>query len=278
MIPIHDNIRPRHTPWVNYTLIAICSVVWLVQVALGSGVNQMIERWGLVPVRLVSPSDTTLIINQQVLVETDIGPQVATVQRTIDRAAVPDWLTLVTCVFLHGGWLHVIGNMWFLHIFGDNVEDRLGHGLYAALFVGTGVFAGMTHLATNLDSPIATIGASGAIAGVMGAYLILYPKSQVMAVVPLVFFFPLIVVPAPLFLIVWFGMQFWNGTASIAESSSGVAWWAHIGGFIAGVLVALGLVSLNKAEPPVEEEAFNVRGIGMFRGQQASRDDLNRFE
>jgi membrane associated rhomboid family serine protease len=166
---------------------------------------------------------------------------------------------------LHGGWLHFIGNMWFLHIFGDNVEDRLGHGLYAALFVGTGIVAGMTHLVTNLESPIVTIGASGAIAGVMGAYLILYPKAQVLAVVPLVILFPMIVVPAPVFLLVWFGMQFWNGATSFVAGAGGVAWWAHIGGFAAGLAVALGLINLDKTEPPVDEPKFLAdKGIGFY--------------
>ncbi len=272
MIPIHDNIRPRRTPWVNYALIVICSLVWILELAAGPKVNSLIERWGLVPARLVTPADTTLIVTGPVIVETQSGPQVAETRRIMEKAAVPDWVTLITCIFLHGGWLHVIGNMWFLHIFGDNVEDRLGHGLYVALFVGTGIVAGMTHLVTNLNSPIATIGASGAIAGVMGAYLILYPKSQVLAVVPLVIFFPMIVVPAPLFLVIWFAMQFWNGTTSFVAGSGGVAWWAHIGGFLAGVFVALGLISFDKTEPPVEEPSFSVPGMGMYRRNRALED------
>ncbi len=161
------------------------------------------------------------------------------VERELPPLPFSPWLTLLTCTFLHGGWMHVLGNMWFLHIFGDNVEDRLGHFGYLAFYVGCGIASSAAHLMLNASSTMPTIGASGAIAGVMGAYLYLYPRANVVALVPIFFFLQVLVVPAPLFLIVWFAMQFFEGTFAItSQSTGGVAWWAHIGGFAAGFVVA----------------------------------------
>ncbi len=245
MIPLHDNIRATTFPWVNCGLIAACSLVWIMQLRAGREVDTMIERWGLVPVRLVTPSDVQLIEERPVWVQTPFGPQVAMVKRELLAAGISDWFTLLSCIFLHGGWLHFLGNMWFLHIFGDNVEDRLGHLTYLLMYIGAGVFASVLHLVVNSDSAAPTIGASGAIAGVMGAYLLLFPRSRVLSLVPLIVIFTMIEIPAPVFLVVWFVMQFWNGTASIADGADGVAWWAHIGGFAAGFLIALGLTSVT---------------------------------
>ena len=155
---------------------------------------------------------------------------------TVDPAA--NAVTVVTAMFLHGGWLHVLGNMLYLWIFGDNVEDRLGHGRFLFFYVGCGLVAALTQVALSPESTVPTVGASGAIAGVLGAYLISFPRSRVVTFVPL-FIFPWIVeIPAVAYLIIWFAMQLLSGVASLgqAEMLGGVAWWAHIGGFVAGLL------------------------------------------
>jgi hypothetical protein len=143
-------------------------------------------------------------------------------------------------MFLHGGWMHLIGNMLYLYIFGDNVEDRIGHFPYLIFYLLCGITAALTEVYFQQTSSAPLIGASGAIAGVLGAYFLLYPKSRVMTMIPLFVFFPIIEVPAYVFLGVWFVMQFLQGTMSAfggGEASGGVAWWAHAGGFVAGAVL-----------------------------------------
>jgi len=151
------------------------------------------------------------------------------------------WPTILTSMFLHGGWLHIIGNMWFLWIFGDNIEDHLGHFRYLLFYLACGIAAAVTHIVFNLSSNEPTVGASGAIAGVMGAYVILYPRARVLTLVVLIVFFTFWWIPAWVFLGYWFLIQFLSGAAmSIAETSrstGGVAFWAHVGGFVTGVLL-----------------------------------------
>jgi membrane associated rhomboid family serine protease len=156
----------------------------------------------------------------------------------------PLWPTLatgLTSMFLHGGWIHLLGNLWFLFLFGDNVEDRLGHVNYLLFYVAGGLVAAASHLVFNLHSPVPTVGASGAIAAVLGAYAILYPRASVLTLVPVFLFFRVISLPALLVLALWFVMQIFIGTLSIGASAGGVAWWAHIGGFLFGLAVALPL-------------------------------------
>jgi len=147
----------------------------------------------------------------------------------------------LTSMFLHGGWLHIIFNMWFLWIFGDNIEDHLGHFFYLVFYLVSGFAASVAHILLNINSNVPSVGASGAIAGVMGAYLVLYPKARVLTLVPLIVFFTFWWLPAWIFLGYWFLLQFLSGTAtSIAETSSsagGVAFWAHVGGFVAGIVL-----------------------------------------
>jgi membrane associated rhomboid family serine protease len=165
------------------------------------------------------------------------------------------WLTVLTSMFLHGGWLHILGNMLYLWIFGDNVEDRLGHVRFAAFYLFCGAAAALAHVYINPGSKVPTIGASGAIAGVMGAYFVLYPRSRVLALIPLFIIWEIVEVPAIFFLGLWFLMQFFAGVGSISDSpdSGGVAFWAHIAGFAAG---SLAVVALRKPsadtgrEPP----------------------------
>ncbi|MSR59916.1 MAG: rhomboid family intramembrane serine protease [Planctomycetaceae bacterium] len=143
-----------------------------------------------------------------------------------------------------------VGNMWFLHIFGDNVEDRFGHVGYALFYLASGILASGTHLLSAPQSTVPTIGASGAIAGIMGAYLVLYPRAKVVTILPIFVFIQTIVVPAPLFLGFWFLLQIYEGTTS-GSGGAGVAWWAHIGGFAVGMITAWLLEKTGIASPPV---------------------------
>ncbi len=150
------------------------------------------------------------------------------------------WVTVFTSMFLHGGLLHVAGNMLYLWIFGDNVEDRMGHGRFLVFYLLCGVAAALAQTITAPDSVVPMVGASGAIAGVMGAYFVLYPKSRIVTLIPLFFFFQVIEVPAILFLGIWFLMQFLSGVGSIVTTTGGgpaggVAFWAHVAGFVAGI-------------------------------------------
>jgi membrane associated rhomboid family serine protease len=232
MIPLHDNIPSRRTPVVNYALIGVTSVAFFLQLTQDPKEPNYVETYGMIPARVTHP-------DQEVIVkDVAITPDGET--KTIDRPAAPSavapWLTLLTCVFLHGGWMHFLGNMWFLHIFGDNVEDCFGHVQYLLFYLGCGVAASAMHLATGPNSPVPTIGASGAIAGVMGAYFLLYPRAMVLTLIPLFVIFYTAVIPAYIFLGVWFVIQLLQGFVTISGTvAAGVAWWAHIGGFVAGL-------------------------------------------
>lgn len=265
MFPLHDNIPPRSTPWVTYCLIAACSAAFLVQMAAGPKGNELVERWGMVPARLLQDGtrDGELMTVEAQIVETRQGYRQVTRERPLLPAAMGDWLTLLSCMFLHGGLMHFAGNMWFLHIFGDNVEDRFGKIPYLLMYLGSGVAAGVAHLVTNAHSTIPTIGASGAIAGVMGAYILLYPKAVVQTVLPLPIIFTTFAVPAPVFLGIWFVLQIVQGY-STSDVGSGVAWWAHVGGFLAGAVAAMGLIVLHLARPPVEEHRPGMARWGFY--------------
>jgi membrane associated rhomboid family serine protease len=202
MIPLRDIIPSRTTPVVTIALITVNVLVFLYELSLGSAVDAFTLYWGLVP-------------------------------------AAFSWVAVFTSMFLHGGFLHVAGNMLYLWIFGDNVEDRMGHGRFLLFYVLCGVAAALAQTITAPDSVIPMVGASGAIAGVMGAYFVLYPKSRIVTLIPIIFFFQVIEVPAILFLGVWFLMQFVSGLGSIvnvaAGSTGGIAFWAHVAGFLAGI-------------------------------------------
>ena len=203
MIPLRDIIPSRTTPVVTIVLIAVNVLVFLFELSLGRNVDQFTLYWGLVP-------------------------------------AAFSWVTVVTSMFLHGGFLHVAGNMLYLWIFGDNVEDRMGHGRFLVFYLLCGVAAALAQTISQPDSVVPMVGASGAIAGVMGAYFVLYPKSRIVTLIPLFFFFQVIEVPAILFLGIWFLMQFISGLGSIVtvatgQAAGGVAVWAHVAGFVAGI-------------------------------------------
>lgn len=264
MIPLRDNIPSRTTPIVNYALIAACSLVFALQLVESESPG-LVERFGMIPARLTD-SDRPIETRERVVVRTPVGLQIRDIVRETPPSTFSPWWTLLTCIFLHGGWLHVVGNMWFLYIFGDNVEDRCGHVGYLLLYFASGIAASLAHLATNVDSTVPTIGASGAIAGVMGAYMLLYPHAMVLTLVPIVFILEIVVLPAYVFLAVWFVMQFFQGTLSIvATEAGGVAWWAHIGGFVAGLLLVRLFRKSGRLRPGVELRLPNAERFGHYR-------------
>jgi membrane associated rhomboid family serine protease len=200
MFPVADVIPSRSRPHVTIGLIALNAAVFLTELLLGDALPRVILALGLVP-------------------------------------AFFSWPDVLSSMFLHTGWLHFLGNMLYLWIFGDNVEDRMGRGRYLALYLACGTAAALGHVAFDPASVTPTIGASGAISGVMGAYFVLYPRSRILTAVFLIVFFDLVEVPALFFLGIWFLMQLFSGIGSIgAHAAGGVAIWAHVIGFAAGAL------------------------------------------
>jgi membrane associated rhomboid family serine protease len=244
-------------------MIGICTLVFLLQLADDPTAEaSLVEKFGMIPA-LVRHPDKPVTIREKHL---DPARQRIIVEEREITAAINPWLTLVTCIFLHGGWMHFLGNVWFLHIFGDNVEDRLGHVGYLIFYIFCGVMASVAHLVTNAGSTVPTIGASGAIAGVMGAYFLLYPRSMVTSVLPIFVFIQVVVLPAPVFLGIWFLIQFVQGAASVTSvESTGVAWWAHIGGFASGAAIAAGLRAIGETSPPVEQRRPGTDHTSMYR-------------
>src|SRR5271165_3724177 len=235
MIPLKDDAPRVSTPYVNYTLLVLNTLVFLFELWVGlqgrRAVDLFVYQFGVVPARLA------VVVFNQGYVPWNLISQLGT--RYIPPMAAI--LPLFTSMFLHGSWLHLIFNMLALWIFGDNVEDYLGHSLYLAFYLLCGVAAALFHSALNLGSTIPTVGASGAIAGVMGAYFLLYPRARVLTLVIPFFFWFFVWLPAWVVLGYWFVAQFLSGAAtSIAAhsgSSSGIAFWAHVGGFLAGMLL-----------------------------------------
>lgn len=255
MIPLRDNIPSRTVPIVNFAIIGITTLVFFVQLAdQRDGRAELVESFGMIPKRVFHP-DQAVSRTERVAMVNRFGEVVEVVEQSRELAPTPfnPWLTLLTCIFLHGGWMHFLGNMWFLYIFGDNVEDRIGHFGYILFYMLAGIAASAAHLLSAPASDIPTVGASGAIAGVMGAYFLLYPRAKVVSIIFIVFFIEVLVLPAPVFLAVWFIIQFFQGLWSITSvQTTGVAWWAHIGGFVLGFLVAAVLRGVGETRPPVE--------------------------
>ncbi len=213
MIPLRDTQPSRSTPVVTVAIIVVNVLLFLYQVSLDRfSLNHFIMEYGVVPDRL-------------------------------------HYSSLLTSMFLHGGWMHLIGNMWFLWIFGDNVEDILGHGKYLVFYLLAGVVAALAQVVFTPGSRVPMVGASGAIAGVMGAYMIKFPHSRILTLIPVIVFFTTVEVPAFFMLLYWFAIQFFSGVGSIAYShvsQGGVAFLAHVGGFIAGIVLIL---SMRTREP-----------------------------
>lgn len=205
MIPLRSS-EPHYTrPTVNLALIAINVLVFFYELSLGNGyrLNHFIAQYGIVPDRL-------------------------------------NLASILTSMFIHGGFLHILGNMWFLWVFGRGVEDVLGHGKYLFFYLLCGVAAALAHILINAGSTVPTVGASGAIAGVMGAYLITFPRARIITLVLLFIFITTVDIPAAFLLLYWFAIQFFNGVGSVgySQASKGdVAWFAHVGGFVAGIVL-----------------------------------------
>ncbi|HVH31383.1 MAG TPA: rhomboid family intramembrane serine protease [bacterium] len=208
MIPLRDTVPARSFPLVNWLLIALNVLMFILILSLRSNAEGLVAALGLVPKRLL----------------TDPQPW--------------EFVTPFTAMFLHGGWAHLIGNMLALYVFGDNVEDRMGSGRYLVFYLLCGLVAAFAHVVVNAESAVPTIGASGAISGVLAAYLVFYPASRVITLV-LLFFLPWFVeIPATIYLGFWFLSQLWNGVFTVVkgqQAMGGVAWWAHVGGFVAGL-------------------------------------------
>jgi membrane associated rhomboid family serine protease len=219
MIPIRDDTPRFSTPYVTYFIIALNTVVFLFELSVGGqghrALNDFVYQFGVVPRHF-----------ERVLAAWPASSLAGLL------------LPILTSMFLHASWLHIIGNMWVLWIFGDNIEDYLGHLTYLLFYIASGFAAAVAHILLNAGSNVPSVGASGAIAGVMGAYFVLYPRARVLIWFPPIFFFHL---PAWLVLGYWFFVQFLSGAAtSIAETSQtsgGIAFWAHVGGFMAGIVL-----------------------------------------
>ena len=264
MIPLRDNIPAATTPIINYLIIGLCTVVFLFQAGESDDPREpgLIERYGMIPARITHPGEPIELLigfTQKTtregipLVDQNGQPVGEPVYRQAVPSAVAPLLTLLTCIFLHGGWLHFLGNMWFLWIFGNNVEDRFGHMVYLGFYLLGGIGASLSHYVTDMNSTIPTLGASGAIAAVMGAYMLFYPKARVLTLIPIFIFIQLLWLPAPLFLGIWFVIQLVQGVGQISlAATTGVAWWAHIGGFAFGAAVAWFTHKIHVDRPPVE--------------------------
>lgn len=210
MFPLYDTVRSRRFPFINWMLILLNGLIFYYEITLGEDrLNRFILNWGLIPAQLTSNY-------------------------------AESWLTVFTSMFLHGGWLHILGNMWTLFIFGDNIEDRMGHGNYLVFYLLSGAAAAILQSVLMPASQVPMIGASGAIAGVLGAYLILYPRARIASLVPILFIFTLVEIPAVIYLGIWFVLQLFSGWSALqGAASGGIAWWAHIGGFVFGVITVL---------------------------------------
>lgn len=214
MIPLRDENPTRTTPYVNHALVAVNIAVFAYQIFLSTDLGAeatqtFIQRLAVTPALLLSPS-------------------------TWGQTVIPAPLTLFTSMFVHGGIMHLAGNMLYLWVFGDNIEDMLGHGNYLLFYLACGLGAAVSQVAIDPGSTVPMVGASGAIAGVLGAYLILHPHAQVLTLVFLVIFIRVMYLPAAILLGIWFAMQLFS---AFTGGGAGVAWYAHIGGFLVGVLI-----------------------------------------
>jgi membrane associated rhomboid family serine protease len=225
MIPYHDENETQRTAYVTLIIIGLCTAAWLVVQGAGEDVSliRSVCNLGLIPGELTGMlrAGMSFPMTEEWACVIDPGPQ---------------YFNVLSSMFLHGGWMHLIGNMWFLWLFGNNVEDSMGHLRFIAFYLLTGLAAALGQVIADPDSIVPMVGASGAISGVMGAYLILYPRVKVYALVPIFIFFTSIALPAWAMLGYWFVIQVVSGLFSSGEMG-GVAFWAHIGGFVAGVVL-----------------------------------------
>jgi rhomboid family protein len=221
MIPLNDNVRRQIFWFSTLALIVLNTAVFAFELSLGPSINRFIFAFGLIPARYTTTHGAIIITS-------------------LAGFVVP----VITSMFIHGGWLHLIGNMLFLFVFGRSIEDRFGHGQFLLLYFLSGFGAALTDVLFNMGSRVPTIGASGAIAGILGAYLVSFPTARITTLIPLFIFFWTVRIPALLVLVYWFAIQFLAGYQMLAIESAtggGVAWWAHVGGFLLGMLLALAL-------------------------------------
>ncbi len=213
MFPIHDDNPTRITPYVTYALLSACVLVFFWQVSLGDAAQQAVYSFGVIP--------SVLFATRSLPVELEI---------------LPAWLTIFSSMFLHGGWMHLIGNMLYLWVFGNNVEDAMGHKRFILFYLSCGMLAALTQAVLNPDSEIPMIGASGAISGVLGAYVLLHPYARILVVIPIGILIYTPWIAAYWVLGFWFVLQLINSLIS-ASDTGGVAYGAHLGGFVAGMLL-----------------------------------------
>lgn len=227
MIPLRITLPPGAPPIVNRTLVGANVVVFFAQLAMGPMTERVIQTFGYIPARLMNPG-------------------------AYGYAAWEVAITLVTSLFLHGGFVHLFGNLIYLWVFGGAVENAIGHARFLLLYIACGALGSVTHTILFTNSPIPSIGASGSIAGLLGAFLVLRPKARIVTLFPLVVYWAMAEIPALLFLPVWLGMQFFNGFLSLQAARgttevAGIAWWAHVGGFVFGAVIA-GIFRLTRRE------------------------------
>ena len=215
MIPVGDSTRRRITPYVNVGIIAACILVFLYELSLSAvDVNKLFVDWGVIPVQLKDWLESP--------------------------SGVEEPATVVTSMFIHGGWLHLIGNMLYLWVFGDNVEEAMGHSRYLLFYLLAGTGAVALQVFFDQDGAIPMVGASGAIAGVLGAYLVLYPRATVSVLIPWLWFFGAFPMPAAFLIVFWFLLQLLSGVAALGTATGvteGIAFWAHVGGFVTGLVL-----------------------------------------
>jgi membrane associated rhomboid family serine protease len=262
--PFHDDNPTVRTPVVTVGLIALSAVSFLGVLRMPDAKRQeFMYRRGFVPARiaqLVNPQPIQVPLEQRIVRHPLDGRPIRVIDKQITLDPVPRQIliSLVTCMFLHGGWFHLIGNMWFLWVFGNNVEDRLGPVLFLVIYLGGGLLASGCHWMVDPVSKIPVIGASGAVATVLGAYAITWPWARVHTLVFLFIFITVIDLPALLVLGIWFAGQLLSGTEALRQPiGTNVAWWAHIGGFLAGVVlmpVFSLLVGAPKPQRPRSQE------------------------
>ena len=226
MFPLRDNNPTRRVPIVTYLLVAINVAVFGYEFMLGQGLPRFVAAYGAIPYEITHFSDL-------------VGVHAGSFEHTPGPSFIP--LTILTSMFMHGSVMHIFGNMLYLWIFGNNVEDILGRVRFLLFYLGCGVAATLTHILVNANSTVPTVGASGAVAGVLGAYLVAYPQARVTTLVFLGIFVRMMEVPAAVLLVLWFVMQSLQGFLSlgVGEMTGGVAWFAHVGGFVAGVVGVL---------------------------------------
>lgn len=233
MIPLKDMSAPRRLQPIVLLLILLNLLAFLFELSLGRReLRAFIATFSVVPAHFISDYGESLVPDPGTL------------------------LSLLTSMFLHGGWAHILGNMLYLWVFGKAIESRLGHGRFLVFYLLSGIGASLVHILFNLNSDMPTLGASGAIAGVLGAYIVTFPQSRILTLVPFLFLATTMEIPAVLSIGLWFFSQLFNATASIVDprQMGGVAWWAHVGGFIVGMLL------MKLIEPPRRRQTWDFEG------------------